>query len=284
MRTMTCEVMVWGTVADTVPCMHDGFGGLLKRWRSVRRLSQEALAFEAEISTRHLSCLETGKAKPSREMVLLLSSALSLELRERNVMLGSAGFAPVYTAQRLESLEMAPVRKAIDLLLQKQEPYGALVVDRVWNVLRMNQGALRLFRHFAPNAPDDPRVATNVVRSALHPQGLKPAIVNWVEVALFALERLEHECAMYPDDVERQALLADLRTDPGVAMLSVSAMPRSSQPVSLVHLKRGDDEVRLFTMITTIGTPLDVTAQELAVETYFPADDATARWFERAEG
>lgn len=264
--------------------MRDGFGGLLKRWRSARRLSQEALAFEAEISTRHLSYLETGKAKPSREMVLLLSSALELELRERNLMLGTAGFAPVYAASGLESLEMAPVRRAVELLLAKQEPYGAIVVDRVWNVLRLNDGAARMLNHFLPVMPEDPRIAGNVVRGILHPLGLKPNIVNWVEVALYALERLEHEYAMYPHDEDRAALLEEVRGYPGVEKLGLSALPRSSQPVSLVHLKRGDDEARLFTMLTTIGTPLDVTAQELTVESYFPADDATAKLLERLAG
>jgi transcriptional regulator with XRE-family HTH domain len=124
--------------------VRDGFGGLLKRWRTTRRLSQEQLALDAEISTRHLSFLETGKSRPSREMVLLLASALELELRERNVMLTSAGFAAVYTSSALESLEMAPVRRAIDLLLERQEPYGAIVFDRAWNVVRMNGGAQRL--------------------------------------------------------------------------------------------------------------------------------------------
>jgi len=256
--------------------MADGFGQLLKKWRSARRLSQEALADDAEISTRHLSFLETGKAKPSREMVLVLSSALELELRERNVMLGSAGFAPVYSSSALESLEMAPVRRAVDLLLDKQEPYGAVVVDRVWNILKLNAGAQRMLMHFLPEPPDDPRILGNLLRGILHPKGLKPNIVNWVEVALFTLERLEHECAMFPHDTDRAALRDELRAYPGVEKLVLSDLPRSSQPVALVHLKRGDDEVRLFTMLTTIGTPLDITAQELSIESYFPADEASA--------
>lgn len=256
----------------------DGFGGLLRRWRMTRRLSQEQLAYDAEISTRHLSCLETGKSKPSREMVLLLASALELELRERNTLLSSAGFAAVYPASGLESLEMAPVRRAIDLILQKQEPYGAIVVDRVWNVLRLNEGAGRLLMRFLPEAADQPQRATNIVRSSLDPQGLRPFIVNWVEVATFALERLERECMMFPTDAARQALRAEVRAYPGVEVLRPFASQGVAAPVSLVHLKRGDDEARLFTMLTTIGTPLDVTAQELAIETYFPADEATEKW------
>ena len=274
---MTCKVMGDGRSADTVPAM-DGFGGLLKRWRTTRRLSQEQLAFDAEISTRHLSYLETGKSKPSREMVLLLASALELELRERNTMLSSAGFAAVYTSSGLESMEMVPVRRAIDLILAKQEPYGAIVVDRVWNVLRLNDGALRLLSRFLPEAADEPELATNIVKASLHPRGLRPFIVNWVEVATFALERLERECMTFPTDEARLALRDEVRRFPGVDVLRPFDAQGGGEPISLVHLKRGDDEARLFTMITTIGTPLDVTAQELAIETYFPADEATERW------
>jgi transcriptional regulator with XRE-family HTH domain len=257
--------------------MREGFPGLLKRWRTSRRLSQEQLALDAEISTRHLSYLETGKSRPSREMVLLLASALELELKERNVMLTSAGFAPVYTSSALESLELAPVRKAIELLLEKQEPYGAVLVDRCWNVLRMNQGAMRMLARFVDPETVEPRIATNVVRAILHPSGMRPFLVNWLEVAQVALERLERECATYPTDETRRALLDEVRQYPGVEAISAST-PATGAPMSLVHLKHGDDELRLFTMLTTIGTPLDVTAQELTLESYFPADEATERW------
>lgn len=255
----------------------DGFAGLLKRWRASRRLSQEQLALEAEISTRHLSFLETGKSRPSREMVLLLASALDLELKERNVMLTSAGFAAVYTSSALESLELAPVRRAIELLLEKQEPYGAVLVDRCWNVLRVNQGATRLLGHFVDPSTVDPAIASNLVRGILHPSGLRPFLVNWLEVAQVTLERLERECTTFPSDVERRSLLDEVRQYAGVEAISAST-PATGAPIALVHLKRGDLEARLFTMLTTIGTPLDVTAQELALESYFPADDATERW------
>jgi transcriptional regulator with XRE-family HTH domain len=258
----------------------DGFPNLLRRWRTSRRLSQEQLALDAEVSTRHLSYLETGKAKPSREMVLVLASALELELKERNVMLGSAGFAPVYTSSALESLELAPVRRAIELLLEQQEPYGAVLFDRCWNALRMNEGAQRLMSHFLEGERTDLHVATNLVRAILHPTGLRPWLVNWVEVAQATLERLERECATFPTDEGRRALLDEVRTYPGVSALAAGT-PATGEPIALVHLKRGEHEVRLFTMLTTIGTPLDVTAQELTIESYFPADDATDAWLRR---
>ena len=173
---------------------------------------------------------------------------------------------------------MAPIKKAIDLMLTQQEPFGAIVVDRLWNVLQMNQGALRMMGRFMAVPPDDPRIAGNVIRATMHPAGLRPAIVNWVEVAVFLLERMDHECAIFPHDEERLALRDEVRGYPGVAALQHSAPAGLGTPVALVHMKRGDDEARLFTMVTTLGTPLDITAQDLAIESYFPADEATEAW------
>lgn len=257
------------------------FPDVLRRWRTTRRLSQEALALEANVSTRHLSCLETGKAQPSREMVMTLSSALGLDLRERNVLFGSAGFAPVYGRSQLDSLSLAPVRRAVELLLAQQEPWGAVLLDRCWNVLRANHGASVLFaRFFDDGAP--PELLGNLVRASLHPQGLRPHVVNWSEMAAITLERLSRECALHPDDAARHALLKEVQSYPGVREI-VDSHVALGAPVAIVHLKRGDHDLRLFTMLTTLGTPLDETAQELVVETFFPADEATEAFFrERA--
>jgi len=255
------------------------FSGLLRRSRKARRLSQEQLAFDAEISTRHISYLENGKSQPSRSMVLVLASALELELRDRNLLLSSAGFAPVYPHSGLESLALAPVRRAVDLLLRQQEPYGAVLIDRCWNILNTNQGAMRMLGCFVSSSDVDPHIASNLVRASLHPQGLRPAIVNWHEVAALTLERLERECAMYPHDAVRGELLDEVRSYPGVGEITAAA-PVGGGPVAMVHLKKGDSEARLFSMLTTIGTPLDVTAQDLTLESFFPADDATDRWFQ----
>jgi hypothetical protein len=167
---------------------------------------------------------------------------------------------------------------AAKYILWKIAPPSSIVVDRVWNVLRLNDGALRLLSRFLPEAADEPELGTNIVKASLHPRGLRPYIVNWVEVATFALERLERECMMFPTDEARLALRDEVRRLPGVDVLRPFDTQGGGEPISLVHLRRGDDEVRLFTMLTTIGTPLDVTAQELAIETYFPADEATERW------
>lgn len=261
---------------------HDGFPSLLRRWRVARRFSQEQLASSAEVSTRHLSCLENDKSRPSREMVLVLANALDLPLDERNALLSSAGFAAVYTSNALGSLELAPVRRAIELVMEKQEPYGAMLFERHWNVIRLNRGAEKLFSYFLDAATTPPEVAMNLARALLHPRGLRSHIVNWEDVASSALERLERECAVYPHDRERRAILEEVRTMPGVKLLRAMT-PATGSPVSVVHLRRGALTLRLFTMLTTLGTPLDVTAQELTIETYFPADHATEAWF-RGEG
>jgi len=256
---------------------NDGFGALLRRWRANRRLSQEQLAYDAGVSTRHLSCLETGKAQPSRAMVLTLSSTLELELRERNVLLGSAGYAPHFSGAALESLELEPVRRAVELILEQQEPYGAVLFDRCWNVLRLNRGAQRLFTTFLGSTTLAPHITSNLVRAALHPDALRASIVNWPELAALLLERLAREHAQHPGDHERAALLAEVRDYPGVVQLD-SQPCGAGAPFATVHLRRGADEVRLFTLLTTLGTPLDTTAQELTLETYFPCDRASEAW------
>lgn len=211
-------------------------------------------------------------------MVLVLASVLELELRDRNIMLGSAGFAAVYPNSALDSLSMAPIRRAIDLVLGRQEPYGAVVVDRVWNVIEMNRGATRLLEAFWPQPPD-PKLQTNLLRALLHPAGLRPSIVNWVEVAALTIERLERECAIHPHDEQRGALREELLRYPGVAALRSMGVPRTNDPVVTLHFRRQTTEARLFTMLTTLGTPMDVTAQELTIESFFPADPESEAWW-----
>ena len=258
--------------------MSEPFGHLLRQYRSRRRWSQEQLGLEAEVSPRHLSCLETAKARPSREMVLLLARVLDLELRERNVLLVSAGFAPAYPTTSLDSLAMAHVNRAVDLLLAHQEPYGGVLIDRSWNVLRMNDGARRLLGAFLDPALVPPHIVRNLARASLHPAGLRPHIVNWNEAATLLFDRVERAHHAHPEDEERRALLEEIRTYPDVESLSAGISP-GRIPVAVIHLRRGAADLRLFTLLTTIGTPLDVTAQDLAIESFFPADDETERWF-----
>ncbi|AKF05816.1 helix-turn-helix domain-containing protein [Sandaracinus amylolyticus] len=255
---------------------HARFGPMLKRFRGSRGLSQERLAEHAEVSPRHVSFLENGRAAPSREMVLVLASALDLPLRERNTLLVAAGFAPVYASSPIESATLEPVRRALDHLLRAHEPFGALVVDRDWNVVRMNAGATRLLGWALEGLTPPPEALANLLVAIFHPEALRPRIANFEEIASAMIERVEHELQLETDDARRArmtSLLGSLHDAPRGS--APSAGP--ALPFLPVRLRRGDRELRLFTTLTTLGTPLDVTAQELRIESYFPADADTER-------
>lgn len=262
---------MWTTAPMTTA--HARFGPLLREHRVARRLSQEVMARHAEVSTRHLSCLETGRASPSREMVLVLGSALDLPLRERNTLLAAAGYAPVYSSSPLDADALLPVRRAIDHLLAAHEPFGAVVVDRDWNVLRLNDGAQRLLAWAMEGLDPPPEALRNVVTSTLHPQGLRARIVNFAEVAATMVDRAQRELAVETDPGRRQLLLGTIEQ----ASVSPASAAPSAGPFVPVHLRKGTEELRLFTTLTTLGTPIDVTAQEVHIESYFPADEATDR-------
>lgn len=239
-------------------------------------MTQQRLASEAQVSARHVSFLENGRSRPSREMVLVLASVLELGLRDRNVLLDSAGFAPVYSSSELEGAALAPVRRAIELVLVKQEPYASVLMDRCWNVLRFNEGAVRMFGAlFAPGVPAP--VQANLVRAALHPAGLRRSLLNWEDVASRTLARLERDCTLHPEDEERHALRDEVRGYPGVEELPVGSLG-VGHPVAVINLRVGTQEVTLSTLLTTVGTPLDVTAQELIIESFYPADEASDAW------
>ena len=238
-------------------------------------MSQERLAQNAEISTRHLSYLETGRAAPSRTMVLVLGSALDLHLRERNALLEAAGFVGAYRDEPLDAPEAASLRRAVDLVLAAVEPNGAVAVDRAWNVLTLNRSAGRLLAAFVDLTEAPTEVLRNVLLATLHPAGLRPSIVNFEEVAAITLERARQEAARYPDDPEVARVRAEILSLPDLPFSRPP--PSGAGPFLTVHLRRGAMEARLFTTIATIGTPMDATAEELRLETYFPVDDGTAR-------
>lgn len=241
-------------------------------------MSQEQLAARAGISARHLSFVENGRSQPSREVVLALAGALDVPLRERNTLLSAAGFAAAYRASAHDGDELVHLRRALDHLLAQQEPYGAVVVDGRWDVLRMNRGAQRLFQHFPPTTPDGVAAAQNLVLAIVHPGALQPYLVNWEDVAGPVVARLHRELAARPADEALQRLLARVLAQPDVPTAwRMPAPGRSAAPFVTVHLRSATLDVRLFTMLTSIGTPLDVTAEELHIEAYFPADDATER-------
>jgi transcriptional regulator with XRE-family HTH domain len=255
--------------------MSQPVGGLLRAWRETRGMSQEKTAARAGVSTRHLSFIETGRAQPGREVLRALAGALDVPLREQNRLFLAAGFAPRYSNDSLDGASLGMVSRAIDFMLAQQEPYPAMVMDRAWNLLRMNEGARRVLVRFAPADPA-PEALQNCMLTLFHPRGLRPAIVNWEEVAGHLLERLHRDVAADPHDDEMRSLLARVLAQPEVPAAWRS--PRVSQellPFAPVHLAAHGTELKLFSMLSTMGTALDVTVGELRVETYFPADQAS---------
>src|SRR5438045_6064446 len=260
----------------TAPLAEVGFGPLLRRWRTRRRLSQLDLAVEANVSTRHLSFIETGRASPSREMVLLLARALDVPLRDRNDLLTSAGFAPIYRATSLEAPALAQVRRALDFILRQQEPYPALVLDRHWNVLRVNDGSARFQARFL----DATDVATlgppNAMRLMFHARALRPHIVNWEATAASMIQWLHRDVVSGFGGAPSRELLDELLGYPDVPrQWRTLDLDASLAPFLPIEFKKGDLSLRYFTTLTTLGTPHDITLQELRVESFFPADELT---------
>jgi transcriptional regulator with XRE-family HTH domain len=259
------------TTADAPSSGH--LGALLRHWRAARRVSQLDLALDAEVSSRHLSFVETGRSQPSREMVLRLADALQVPLRERNALLLAAGYAPLYRETDLEAPEMVAAKHAVEFILAQQEPYPAIVVDRHWNLLLSNDATRRFLGRFL-DAP--PPLPLNAMRLIFHPAGLRPFIENWEEVAGHLIERVHREAAGAPPDAEAKALLEEMLGYPGVpGRWRTPQLDRAPAPLVSVVYRRGDVRLTFFSTITTFGTPQDVTLQELRIESFFPADEAT---------
>jgi transcriptional regulator with XRE-family HTH domain len=248
-------------------------GGLLRRWRDVRRFSQLDLALEAEISTRHLSYVETGRAQPSREMVIRLSEALQVPLRERNALLLAAGFAPFYGHNRLDMREMEEARRAVELILEQQEPFPAIVVDRHWNIVMENTSTTRFLNLFPGCASIHPR---NGVRFVFHPSGLRPFIENWETVAARVIQRVHREAAANPSDEKLRAFLDELLAYPGVpSRWRTPDLDSPPLPLLTIDYRQQGRYLRLFSTVTTFGSPQDIALQELRIECFFPADAPT---------
>ena len=251
-------------------------GGMLARWRKLRRMSQLDLALEAGVSAKHLSFLETGRSRPSREMVLALAAVLDVPLRQQNALLLAAGFAPAWRQSELGAPELAEVNRALDFILAQQEPFPAFVVDRRWNLLRANDAAVRMTTFLLGSAPSGP---VNLAEAILSPDALRPYIVDWEASALYLIPGVQAD-ALADGAPETAALLQRLLAYPGVPSLSQSALIEQSHgPVLTVHFRKGDTALRLFTTIATLGTPQDVTLQEIRIECFFPADEATRKLF-----
>jgi len=250
------------------------FGAHLRHWRQHRRLSQQGLAEEAEISTRHLSFVETGRALPSREMVLRLAERLGVPLRERNAMLVAAGYAPMYRERPLEDPGLAPARAAVDLILRAHEPNPALAVDRHWDLVAGN----RMLPHLMAGA--DPQLLqgrVNVLRLSLHPQGLAPRIVNLGQWREHLFERLRQQ-VQATGDAALASLLEELRGYPVPDGAHDTRLEGEHAGVALpLRFRTQDGQVLSFISTTTVfGSAVDVTVQELTLETFFPLDAVTA--------
>ncbi|QLY27962.1 helix-turn-helix domain-containing protein [Nocardia huaxiensis] len=245
-------------------------GDLLRHWRVARRLSQLELAGRAETSTRHLSFIETGRATPSRQMILHLSDELEIPLRERNRMLLAAGYAPVYSEPALDTPAMESVRNAVRQILTGHEPHPALAVDSGWNMLDANAGIALFLEGVSPTLLTQP---VNVLRLSLHPEGLAPRILNLPEWRGHLFERLEHQidATGAPDLI---ALLKELRGYPGGE--ESPGLPAPDQAVVPLRVRLNGHDLAFISVTTVFGTPMNVTVAELAIEAFFPADPVTA--------
>lgn len=250
-------------------------GDHLREWRRRRHLSQLAFALQADISQRHLSCIESGKAAPSREMVLRLASRLEVPLRERNAMLVAAGYAPMYAESSLDDPAMAPARRAIEAVLAAHEPYPALAIDRHWHLLAANRVLPMLLAGVGAGLMAPP---VNVLRLSLHPEGLAPRILNLPQWREHLLERLRLQIIATGDEV-LVALLQELQAYPAPpALHAVTSPPAEDLGGIAVPLRLATPvgTLSLLSTTTVFGTPRDVTLSELALEAFYPADQATA--------
>jgi transcriptional regulator with XRE-family HTH domain len=245
-------------------------GDLLREWRQRRRLSQLDLALDAEISTRHLSFLETGRSRPSREMVLNLAERLDVPLRERNLLLHAAGYAPVFPERPLDDPALQVARLAIDQVLTGHEPYPALAVDRHWTLIAANAATRRLMADVDATLLQPP---VNVLRLSLHPKGLAPRTANLAEWRAHLLARLRHQIDVTSDPVLIR-LLRELRDYP--APQEVAGEVDSNAVVVPFRLTTDAGVLAFFSTTTVFGTPVDITLSELALEAFYPADAATA--------
>lgn len=253
------------------------FGVHLRHWRQRRRLSQLDLAADADVSTRHISFVETGRANPSREMVLRLCARMDVPLRERNALLVAAGYAPMYRESRLDDPSFAPARRAVDLILKSHEPYPALAVDRHWNLISANRMVPLLL---AAVDADLLKTTTNVLTLSLHPRGLAPQIINLAQWRAHLFERLQQQISA-TGDVQLQTLHDELRALPELPQPQDHAQPHLDGELTGVlmpfRLRTKAGELNFISTTTVFGSPVDITLHELAMETFFPADEFTRR-------
>jgi transcriptional regulator with XRE-family HTH domain len=252
------------------------FGAMLRERRQLRQLSQLELALQADMSQRHLSFLESGRARPSREMVLRIAATLALPLRARNELLGSAGFAAVYAERPLAASELKHASEALKRILAHHEPYPAFVLDRAWDIVMTNAAAQGLIARCADNtaiAELSSKQSLNFMRLMFHPRGLRPRVRNWDHIVAVIFARLRREAVASPDSPSA-TLLNELTPQGGAALLA-AIEDMSLSPTVPLELQTDVGVLRLFNTLTTFGTPQDITLQELRIEMSFPMDEAS---------
>ncbi|APA89274.2 helix-turn-helix transcriptional regulator [Paraburkholderia sprentiae WSM5005] len=262
------------TAPSSAPTVSRSVGDLLREWRQRRRMSQLLLATEAEISTRHLSFVESGRALPSREMVMHLAERLEVPLRARNALLVAAGYAPLFRERPLSDPQLAAAREAVELVLNGHEPYPALAIDRHWTIVATNNAIAPLLSGASPELLKPP---VNALRLSLHPQGIAASIVNWHAWREHVLARLQRQIDVSGDDT-LSALRDELAAYPAPPDAD-AAMPDDavlSQIAVPLRLRTPLGVLSFFSTTTVFGTPVDVTLSELAIEAFFPADRQTA--------
>lgn len=249
-------------------------GHLVKDWRERRRLSQLDLSIRSGVSTRHLSFVETGRSRPSRDLLLHLCEELDVPLRERNTLLVAAGFAPVYRETPIDAPEMEPVRDALDRVLRGHVPYPALVVNRRWELVMANDPVAVLTAAVDPELLEPP---ANVLRIGLHPKGLAPQVVNFSEYSAHLLSRLRRQVDRTADP-DLAALFEELRGYPDVSLdlVGLEADAAAREVVLPVTFRTEDGDLSFFSTIATFGTAIDITLADLAIEAFFPADRETS--------
>jgi transcriptional regulator with XRE-family HTH domain len=262
------------TGVSPTPATSRTVGDLLREWRQRRRMSQLLLATEADISTRHLSFVESGRALPSREMVMHLAERLEVPLRARNALLVAAGYAPLFRERPLSDPQLAAAREAVDLVLKGHEPYPALAIDRHWTIVAANSALAPLLTGASPELLKPP---VNALRLSLHPQGIAASIVNWHAWREHVLARLQRQIDASGDDT-----LSALRDELAAYPAPVGAAAPNSDEAAVnqiavpLTLRTSIGVLSFFSTTTVFGTPVDVTLSELAIEAFFPADPQTA--------
>lgn len=255
------------------------FTNSLREWRKLRKMSQLDLALAADVSQRHVSWLETGRSNPSREMVVRLSDAMQVPLRDRNQFLSAAGFAKMYSERNLDEPAMQPIKNILVDMLAHHEPYPAFVLDRNWDIKMQNQAAGTMFSIVAD--PEETWAAVgddggrNIALLTVHPKGLRQFISNWDDIAGPFIQRLKKEAidSADPDILKRYQQLASY------VDLENSSLVDSILPMMPINFDLGGPKLSLCSVISTFGTAQDITANELRVETFYPADEQTAKFF-----